>query len=259
MNSTLAVAKAEYESECGEYLGVGRTAAEWDAKAAIWVPQAVKEGLRAFYWPGHTWSFLKPQAQVVFLEGDHTVQLPDDFCGVDGGIQINVVDANGYLVSQKRFCGVGKVQAAIDATASTLTGRPELIALRPRKQMAPGKMQSFEMIIYPEADQEYTLKFPYYITPDYLTDVTPYVYGGVEHHNTIMECCLAAAELKRDGMIGPHNAEKQRLLGISISNDRLKQPKKLGYNGDNSDGCEDGNETYRNIATGVTYEGTFYS
>ena len=239
MNSTLALAKADYEKEVGYFLGYGRGAgdgdSEWTADQQIIITADVKSGLRRWYYCGHPWSFLKPFAAIAIPEGATTVELPDDFGGIDGGTTANLTNSSNSFLARLQFKNPGKVlQALSEATAAT--GPTRIISIRPVKALKPGKMQTQELYFFPEADQDYTLTFPYFVTPNYLLDHTPYAYGGVEHHEAILESCLAVAEARRDNAMNVHSAEFKRLLQLSVEIDRRKQPTNLGQNRDTSDG-----------------------
>ena len=242
MTSTLALKKADFESEVGEFMGWGRGTVDgdpaWSTQKTTIIKMDVKSGLRRFYFNGHPWTFLNPMATLILPSGNTTIRLPDDFGGVDGGTQILVMDSNGGRIGILSLTGPGRVeQMYLDQSS---TGSPRMIAQRPLKGQNIGKMQASEMVVYPTADQDYTLKFHYFFTPDYLLDVAqPYAAGGVEHHETIMECCLAVAEARRDNTLTVHASEAQRLLEQSIRLDRRRQPKKLGYNRDHSDRIDD--------------------
>ncbi len=266
MNSTLALKKSDYEQEVGEFMGWGRGEAAGDTpweEVGQFVEQKilmdVKSGLRRFYWCGHPWSFLKPLATVTLRTGASTVSLPDDYGGVDGGAEVQIVNEGGVGLCPLKLIGPGEVKR-LHTESPDSSGSPRAIAHRPMKTMPDGAMQLQELYVFPSADQDYTLTLPYYFTPNYLLDVTPYAYGGVEHHETILECCLAAAELRRDNVSGIHSAEAPRLIQVSISMDRRKQPTRLGYNRDRSDGQEDDwNGRGRTIGGGITINGTLYT
>lgn len=268
MISTLALKKSDFEAEVGDFLGWGRGVAPfptWTADKVIRIQMDVASGLRRFYFVGHPWSFLNPTAEIAVPVGQSIIPLPDDFCGVDGGTKITVLqDSDGMGRFVVEFTGAGRV---IQATALTpdATGIPQMIAQRPVKKISPGHMQRSELIIFPITDQAYTLSFPYLIAPNYLLDVTqPYAYGGVEHHETILECCLAAAEQRRDTRLETHSAKSEDLLQKSIRIDQRKRPIKLGYSRDLSDyvrrnpaGEDYGNHGW-NMSQGVVVDGVTY-
>lgn len=263
MNSTLALNKTVYESEVGDYLGWGRTAWQSEAEKVTRLQLDVASGLRRFYYCGHPWSFLKPFAQLTLPQGATTVPLPDDFGGVDGGTQACLTNTNLLFLQWLPFTGPGRVLQALSELPNAV-GITRLLSERPIKGMQPGQMQKSELYFFPEADQAYTLTFPYFFNPEYLVDVTyPFALGGVEHHDTILESCLAVAEARRDNLLKLHSSEFQRLLQLSIQIDRRKQPTNLGQNLDRSDGVnwwEKWNgHGWSNNGGGVTINGTFYS
>ena len=266
MNSTLALKKSDYESEVGDFLGLGRGELggeeAWADEDKTRIQMDVSSGLKRFYFCGHPWSFLKPFAELLLKSGETTVRMPDDFGGVDDGVQVAITNSSLILLAALDFTGPGRVQKAISELPNA-TGMPRLISQRPVKNMPAGKMQVSELFVFPTSDQDYTLTFPYFITPNYLTDVSqPYAYGGVEHHETILECCLAVAEARRDNVLTVHSAEAQRLLAASIQMDKRKQPNNLGYNNDRSDKTnwwERWNgHGWSNTGGGVTVNGTLY-
>lgn len=262
MNSTLALKKAHYESEVAEFRGFGRGEdagdTAWTDKMLTTIQMDVASGLRRFYYCGHPWTFLKPYASLTLPDGATTVQLPDDFGGVDQAAMVVVANSDGQYVAELSFEGAGKVVRL--SSESTSSGPPVCIAQRPLKQMQSGKMQRSELYVFPTSDQDYTLTFPYFITPNYLLDVTqPFAYGGIEHHETILECCLAVAEARRDNQLGVHSNEAQRLLQQSIQIDRRKQPTRIGYNGDRSD-CLWADDVFSRVnqSNGVVINGVTY-
>jgi hypothetical protein len=259
MTSTLALKKSDYESEVGEYHGFGMTAEEWSARDLQIVQADVKAGLRKFYFCGHPWTFLNPLTTLTLESGAKTIPLPESFGGMDGGQRILVLGSSNQRVTVLPLSAPQKVEQMYQS--STQTGRPQMIAQRPIKNVPSGSTQRSELVVYPLADQAYTLKMHHFFTPDYLTDVNqPYAMGGPEHHQTILHCCLAQAELTRDNMLGVHNVAADRLLAQSMQIDRRKQPKKLGRDIDRSDELiGDDNFRGQTEATGMTYNGIFYS
>src|SRR3990167_7786415 len=231
MNSTLALKKADYESEVGDFMGWGRGEdagdSAWTTRQLTLIRMDVASGLRTFYY-AHPWSFMQPFANVTLLEGNTIASLPDDYGGVNGGAKVDVKDESETFVRSLYFGNPAKVVRALAETQTT--GSPTMLAMRPVKTLTPGKMQKDELVVFPEADQDYTLVFPYFFTPNYLLDVTqPFALGGVDHHETILECCLAVAELRRDNQLGVHNQKAEMLLKKSISSDQRKNPRRLTF------------------------------
>lgn len=268
MNSTLALKKADYESEVGDFMGFGRGTGTvddptWSDSDAIKVRMDVASGLRRFYYCGHGWSFLKPFAEVLLPQGVTTVTLPDDFGGIDGGTKASLLNSSSLFLRWMDFVGPGRVVQNLAMTPSAV-GIPRLLAQRPQKAIGT-TMQRSELIFFPKTDQAYTLTFPYFVTPNYLLDPgQPFAYGGVEHHETILECCLAVAEVRRDNTPGVHSMEAQRLLAISMDIDRRHQPTNLGASVDHSDNVgwwdrQHHEHGWSNLGGGVTINGTLYT
>ena len=268
MISTLAIDKRIYEAEVAKFNGWGGGVYEaeetWTDDKLIKIQMDVASGLRRFYFCGFSWSFLTPEAELPIAAGSNTIQLPDGFGGIDGGTRAAVINSSGTRIRVLEFTGPARVLHAY--TNSSSSGPPELLCQRPLKNIQPGKMQHSELFMFPIPDADYTLRFAYSFTPDYLLDVTqPFAYGGVEHHETILECCLAVAEARRDNMLGVHAAESQRLLERSMKIDRRKQAKNLGYNGDRSDErwpdrhWYDRDDHGLSQQVGVTRNGSFYN
>lgn len=269
MTSTLALPKSAYEAEVGDFLGYGRGTPgtngvlTWDATDLAHIQMDVASALRRFYWCGHPWSFLQPVYTAILETGANTVTLPEEFGGVEGGTSALVMDSSNTRIGVLSFTGAPLVeQSYLDNTSQ---GPPMRIAHRPIKKMQAGRLQREELLVFPLADQVYQIVFHYFITPDFLTDVTqPYAYGGVDHHETILELCLAVAEMRRDNAALVHGPESLRLLELSQLIDKRKKPVRLGYNGDRSDSRIDHHwfDNWgghgRTIQDGVYFNGTLY-
>lgn len=263
MNSTLAWSRKQYESEVGEFMGWGKGEAfddvPWETPVALKIKDDVRSALSQFYFCGnHNWSFLKIYAEIVFREGETSADLPDDFGGVDAGANASIRDADDKWYGTLEFESDVRVMNSLDREP-TQTGRPMRLAQQAKKLIPSGAVPKSRLVVFPVPDQAYTVRFPYYIAPNYLLDEADYPYGGVEHHQCILEHCLAVAEKRRDGIVGLHSMEAMRLLNLSILMDRRKLPIKLGYNGDTSDDM--GHQRYgreMNEPGGVTINGVFY-
>lgn len=275
MNSTLALKKSQYEAEVGYFMGFQRGEEfgdpAWDDNQRVTIQFDVASGLRRFYYCDHPWSFLNPFASLTLHEDASEVLLPDDCMGVDGGTKVSVSNSStGQWLLSLNFRNPALVHQAL-LSMPDATGLPQIMGMEPIKGIPVGQMQRFRMVMFPKADRDYVLTFPYTLTANYLLDVLqPYAYGGVEHHETILESCLAVAELRRDNRIGVHATEFQRLLAISMHKDRLKNPTVLGMNMDRSDGPDllrrNPNQQawmngrgWTNAGGGVTIDGTYYS
>lgn len=229
---TLAVAYAALKQDVGFFLGYGRTEADWDATQTQNVERSVQGGLRKFYYCDHDWSFLRPVTTLTLAQGAGDVALPDDCGGVEGKVVINSPQNTAWWPLD--FCPVGTVYQR-RAELPNATGRPTLCAIEVKKGTGQQRSSRYRLLFDRPADQEYTLKFQYYVNPDYLSGSFPYAYGGPQHAETLLESCLAVAEKILDGDATLHAAEFEKCLANSKGMDRRNKPQDFGYNGDSSD------------------------
>lgn len=240
---TLALRRYQLAAKVGDFLGYGRgseySETAWTTRQQADIDDCIESGLRSFYWPAsadgtiHQWSFLRPTATLTLASGADSVGLPYDFGGIEG--DITLLDS-GRVPLPVKLAGEGAIRN-LYAQQPDATGHPELAAVVPLKVKGTKSGQRQELLVWPAADQEYTLELAYYLLPNALTDADPYAYGGAAHAETILEACLAVAELRKDDMLGPHDQKFRERLVASIAADRRLKPQSLGYNGDDSDGA----------------------
>ncbi len=267
--STLTVAFQELQAEIGGYLGYGKGTnfgdIAWDTRKQGIIDSLTKKGLRRFYFSAklpndptnHDWSFLHPEASLAFASGSQTIPLPDDFRGLsrDGEISATTEVFQPWPV---RIVSDGFIRQRYNDWPS-VTGRPEFAAVKPIKGTGPTQGQRFELFLYPQAEQDYTIYFNYELAPDCLTGALPFCYGGPQHSGTILQACLAAAERDLDNIgNGPNEQHYLMLLDASIAADRDLKAGFLGRNENNSDNRGDfrRRSSYQgqySYFTGVTY------
>jgi hypothetical protein len=266
--STLTIAFRELQGEIGLFAGWGRGALvyddpAWDARKQQAIDSATKKGMRRFYFsammPGepaaHDWSFLRPTAALSLPAGATSIQLPDDFAGIEGSGQI-VAGVDEDRPHEIEVVGVGRIRQ-LSTAAPTETGPPRYVAVVPFKGTSPVAGQRFQLQVYPQADQAYTVDLEYYLLPDYLTGALPFCYGGAVHSGTILEACLAAFERDMDDAMSVHEAHYQTLLAASISYDRNLKPQNMGIMRDRSDRI--GTDRHRqNRFAFATFDGVLY-
>jgi hypothetical protein len=262
---TLALARVHLRAAAGDYLGYGRgndspyADSAWTTNQAANIDDTVASGLRRFYWPatGHEWSFLKPPADLSLTSGTQAKALPDDFAFPDGDVTVS--SPAGSVWWKLRFAGEGEIREAYSRYATAPTGRPEMVAVRPIKGTAANAGQRWEFYFFPQADQSYTVRFRYAVSPDALTSGLPYPYGGAAHAATIEAAVLAAAEWKRDNYRGPMEAAFQERLAASIALDNRLKPGTIGVVGDPSTGWHRRGGAYRHWpGVNVQYDGILY-
>ena len=269
--STLTVAFNELQAEIGGFLGYGKGInfgdVAWDARKQGIIDSLTKKGLRRFYFSAmlpsepmaHDWSFLHPTANIDVPSGAQSTPLPDDFRAIFDAGEITATSNLGDEFH--RFIeevGAGRLRHMYFEEPSE-TGRPRYVAVQPIKGTGVTQGQRFQLDVFPQADQDYTIQLEYHILPDFLTGALPYCYGGAVHSGTILAACLAAAERDLDD-IGNGNQENHymMLLAASMSADRDLKPQNMGLNTDRSDDPRDerrrrGFQGQYSYFTGVTY------
>lgn len=264
MESSLSLKVADIASEIGVFAGFGAGADNddtvWSTEQSRDIYRAIKSGLRQFYFPAplmpgessYDWSFLKPIASLAFAEGETTVDLPDDFGGLEG--KITVSTATSTVCESLRIVNPG-ILSQLFAQQADATGIPQAAALIPIKGTSQTEGQRSQLYLYPTADAAYTLTLQYYVLPNYLDTYHPYAYGGASHSETIMAACKMAYEESRNNMFGVWAVKFKERLAASISLDRRQKPQDFGYNGDSSDGMD---RRYMRQPATVTYNGVAF-
>lgn len=255
--STASLTRAHIETALRRYLQYGLTAVlETDQETHL--DQMVLYGENMFYkgtvLPGettvHRWSFLEPQGSISVSADDYTYNLPDDFGGFkSAGLSL---DPSDDAVEDVRLTSIDFInrQRALDVTISVETPTHAAYRLKDRAQTTG---QRFELILWPTPSTDCTLYFRYYSTPTATTDGAPYPLGGQPHGMTLLEACLAAAELHmNDESNGPHFQEFMRLMQSSVAFDRAQTtPQYFGKNLDRSQSTWRGR---RHLAQSVEYD-----
>lgn len=238
---TLSLTNSELEAEVGFFLGLGRGTnygeTAWSARNQLSITNAVKSGLRMFYYPSvlpgdassYSWSFIRPVRQVTLISGDQSVDLPDDFGGIEGSVHF--VNSG----RQNCVCPVTNEQRIMRmyAEAPSVTGQPQYCAVRTPSTTSATKGQRSNLYVYPLADEDYTLEFEMYLNPNALSASFPYALGGTTHIETIRAAVKAAAERDINNIQnGPQYAHFLERLRASVSLDRRCKAQTIGYNGD---------------------------
>lgn len=238
MESSLSAQFKDLKADVGFFIGFGRGAdfgeTAFTALQLNSLDRCIKGGMRNFYHCGYPWSFLKPVIQCTLLSGKATMVLPEDYQSTEGSLTVSDAGSAGTAWGDLPLMPVGTVYQAIARQPQT-TGRPQICCEEPIKGTAADKGQRFQFHFWPTADQDYTLQFQYYLSPDYLSGAFPYCYGGPQHAETLLESCLAVAEKLLDDAATVHALEFEKRLAASQQIDARNKPRKIGYNGDRSD------------------------
>jgi hypothetical protein len=213
----------------------------WTNDQQFQIDGIVASGLRNFYYPSsvdgqpssYDWSFLHPTATADFPVSAQSINLPDDFGGFEGQITLLTVTstAQPWCIQWRNEGSIREMYAC----TPSMSGPPMFACQMAVKGTTGTAGQRFKLLVFPGADQDYTLQFQYYINPDYLSGAFPYAYGGAQHSETILESCLAVAEVRLDDAMSVHSAKFRERLQASVSVDRRNKPAKIGQNLDRSD------------------------
>lgn len=240
--STLSLTIDDLKGEIGAFLGYGRGTpygeTAWTTAQSNNITALLKSGLSNVYTPqplspnepSHSWSFLRPFAELDLISGENTVNLPDGFGGFEGPLYVTA-PSTARNQWELRVTHEGKVQRMYAIEPNT-TGAPRIAC----EKVLPGtgRLQSTrsQLYVWPTADADYTLQGTWKHLPDVLTGSFPYPPGGSEHAELFKASCLAAAELQLDDEPGPRQAAFMMRLAASIMADRKRKGLFIGYNGD---------------------------
>lgn len=250
MESTLADNYRILIGEVGDNLGYGKGADNgeeaWNDNTHGRLKAYVKSGLRRFYFPppdasgeSYNWSFLRPFASLTLTSGSETVDLPDDFGGVEGSVLVHGVTATTNLKASFDISGRAREMHAHYPSA---TGFPRVGEIEHTRGTTQYRSNRARLVVWPTPDAAYTLKFHYSIIPEMLTGNLPYAYGGTEHAETLLLSCLSVAEERAEDLRPQdrvHGPAFMVALRGSISRDRLRKGDTVGLMRDLSDGQED--------------------
>src|SRR5207244_3540755 len=136
--------------------------------------------------------------------GATTVSLPDDFQAFDG--RISLASSGNFAQPWKiEWRNDGEIQQMY-AFNPTLQGPPMYAATSVLKGTTGTQGQRFQLLVFPAADQTYTLVSTYVVNPDFMTAANPYHYGGPAHSETVLESCLAVLEERLDDVGDVHRS-----------------------------------------------------
>jgi len=245
--------------EVAPVLGYERNSDLWTHEQAGIIDSVVQRGVRAFYAPpalpgdkmSHEWSFLRPVRTLVTVADTSEYTMPSDFADLVGPLTF----AADQSILYEPIELVSHFQIRQRQTESTSTGRPTLAALYPSETAG-----TWKLALWITPDDAYTIYYRSRIVPVDLSASNTTPYGGKEHAQTILEACLAEAEVEADKERLIHHERFMQRLQASVHLDRrANAPDTLGYNRDRSDGQGWYPESYHEWNTSViTYNGVSY-
>ena len=239
VESTLSIALTDLRKEVG-WLWLGeRDSANWSTDETDQIDEMINSGLRQFYHPpptpmypkGHRWTFLEPTTTLTTVSGTEDYTLSADFGGLIGLITYTDTDEQWYPIE---LTGEHRIRILRQRDYNGNKSDPRYAAVRP-KSSDGSNGQRFELMLWPQPDAAYTLRYQYHALPSKLTTGNPYPLGGEVHAETILESCLAITEQRLENAAGVHTQKFQERLAASCAMDRmLHTPDVMGYNGDPS-------------------------
>lgn len=234
--STLAVTFDEIEAAVSRLLYGTRNPESLQGDDREDLRDVIKGGLRRFYYPAsagiglnHQWTFLKPEFSFTTAADQADYEMGPDFGGVIGSLYFDEDAGNAW--GECRKVDVSLIQRYRGSATSIATGYPTQFAER-RVSASGSQPQRWELLMWPTADAEYTLRGRMFVNPNAIDENAQHPYGGVEHGETILESCLAVAEQRLTGA-GPHQQAFVERLKASIQRDQqASAPDFIGYNGE---------------------------
>lgn len=180
-------------------------------------------------------------------DGDTQVTLYDTTVDVDAGTAYELIRCAYDLPADLEMIeapmlyapGAGGLYAAVQQVPEYQVqynfsqwgykGRPSQFAVR-AKAGNPQLGTRYEVVFAPRADDAYPLSYRYTVQPLPLDSTNRVPYGGHAHGTTVMESCLAAAEvMMNDGGNGLHQQRFEKFLAASILHDaKVDSPPTLG-------------------------------
>lgn len=230
----------ELRRRVGRFLGFDRNPANWGEREVLDVQDCIDSGLDEFYRPtrvpgehwSYQWSFLRPTGFVTLVPGEWDYDMPDDFAGFDGPLYYVGSDQLQHTVRlmNEGFIHNLRQRESLFAHSDTV----EYAALTPKR--SDGISTSiYQLQVWPKPDRQITLQFKQFVTHPRLREDHQVPYGAANHAQTIIQACIAAAELMLTDVEGPQYERFIRNLIASRDFDaRASSPMTLGYNGDGS-------------------------
>ena len=220
---TLTQTFVELQREVGYFLGWGRTDGSWTTAQLNRIKDYVNAGLRQFLLPpapegqeSHRWSFMRAYAGTInTVNGTTAYDLPDDWGGGTEAFHWAVAEDRAQIpvVSNEEL-------VAIRGEKSVTSVSTPLIAAIRAKPFVPATGQRYEVLLHPTPADAKPLTFNYSVDIDKLATDGHFTPGGAAHSETLLQSCLAVAELRTHDEAGVHNARFMERLAASILYDK---------------------------------------
>lgn len=253
--SRLTLSYSDIYKKVSEFLGLGSSPSGTDLTN---VEAITARGYRDFLYPidlrsgqKHDWNFLKQYYTFSTTSGQYMYALPIDFSDLLDDIHYDTGKGFSRLIKRNAE-QIKEMKATFDNTSY-----PELYAVTPsRYDLEIGTV--YELWLYPTPGQAYTLVTFYRIDPlkpVATGDDAALLVGGIRATEAILECCLAAAELEQDDVIGIHSQKANELIQKLIVADTITNSDYIGNLYRDVDGVwpsPRGEKTYPNVGNVFT-------
>lgn len=185
------------------------------------------------------------------IAADGSYRLPDDFGGIEGDLTFapTQIWKTIALGSESQWREMMQL--------NDTSGVPVMAAVRPLS--ADGSAgQRFDLLIYPEPQEQYTLYYRKKVLVNKLVSSTnEYPLGGMLISELLLEACLMVAEQRKNDEVGLHTNNFLSMLPSVIQRDReAYAPDFLGFSRDTRE--EIGVVYDPRQVRSVTYEGAQY-
>lgn len=234
---SLAITFDELQVAIADHQGFSLDPTKWNPKQKYVIGECTKSGVARVYKPkpldgrevAIEWSWLRPQTDMFLASGAQQIRLPAEFGSFAGILTLKTTQTNSSPFRvQWRNEGVLR---GLYSTTPSATGQPRFASEGVERGPDGVDGQHKILLVYPAADQDYTVQAVWNINPNRLTGSNPQCYGGEQYRELFLESCLAVAEQRFDNAPGVHTALFEQMLAAAISADNRNKPQKLGYNG----------------------------
>lgn len=227
--SSLAIGYPDLQTAVARVLGWPSIPASLTAAQTALVDECIMSGLRRFYYPPlgpggavHVWSFLRLVTTLTTSSGVAAYTLPDGFGSLDGRFTFaedvrstpieNIADGQMRELQQRNPGSAYPLYASIRPVATDGTAG-----------------QRYQVVFWPKPDAAYVLTYRYHVLPGKLTSTAAYPYGGAQHAEVLVECCLWAAEERVNDTSDIHARAAQAGLVAAVERDkRMLAPQTVG-------------------------------
>lgn len=211
-----------------EYLGVADYGDDGNGAAALptqthdldKVSRIVNNAYRRFLTENpRGWNFMTVPFSITFGTGNLDSDLaqypaPDDYYGIV--VAPFTYGPTGPFIT---IDPVSEPEVRQRQAANNSTGQPIIFCQRAINTTATSTPPRWEFIFYPTPSGTETVTALYKRFAQKLTTGTDVPVSGFQHDNSVLEACLAAAELEVNDNAGPHEEAYQRELKKSMSID----------------------------------------